>query len=195
MAKRTLKLLHKQRTTQKKSVYTKKHYESRDGILTYVWGPPLWHFLHTMSFNYPVEPSPKQKKQYANFVLSLQYILPCGKCRENLQNTFKKLPLEKKDLKGREAFSRYMYHLHEAVNVMLNKHSGLTYEDVRERYEHFRARCRNEGEKVVTEKGCVEPMNGVKSKCVLNIVPLDTKCKTMSIDERCKCKDGSSLSS
>ena len=109
------------------------------------------------------------------------------------------MPLTDKDLKGREAFSQYIYHLHESVNVMLNKHSGLTYEDVRERYEHFRARCRNEGEKVINdkakEKGCVEPMNGVKSKCVLNIVPLDTKCKTMSIDERCKCKDGSSLTS
>jgi hypothetical protein len=150
-----------------------------------------------MSFNYPVEPSQKQKKQYAQFILSLQHILPCGKCRENLKKTFKKMPIAEKDLKGREAFSRYMYNMHEAVNEMLNKHSGLTYEDVRERYEHFRARCRDIEKQDVTakERGCVEPMNGVKSKCVMNIVPLDTHCSTMSIDERCKCKDGSSLTS
>ena len=26
-------------------------------MLTAVWGPPLWHTLHTISFNYPIKPS------------------------------------------------------------------------------------------------------------------------------------------
>jgi hypothetical protein len=43
-------------------------------------------------------------------------------------------------MKNRESFSRYVYELHELVNKMLNKKSGLKYCDVRERYEHFRAR-------------------------------------------------------
>ena len=30
----------------------KKDYLSGDGMLTSVWGPSLWHYLHTMSFNY-----------------------------------------------------------------------------------------------------------------------------------------------
>jgi len=44
-------------------------------------------------------------------------------------------------MKSRETFSKYVYRLHEVVNTMLHKTSGLTYDDVRERYEHFRARC------------------------------------------------------
>ena len=53
----------------------------------------------------------------------------------------KSIPLNSKALKNRENFSRWMFRLHEQINKMLNKKSGLTYEQVRERYEHFRARC------------------------------------------------------
>jgi hypothetical protein len=73
---------------------------------------------------------------------------------------------------------------------MLNKVSGLSYEDVRERYEHFRARCVKDKntdtkDKNTHEKGCTEPLYGEKSKCLLKIVPLDTKCDTLEIDNKC----------
>jgi hypothetical protein len=143
-----------------------------------------------MSFNYPNEPTTKQKRDYRRFMESLQGILPCGKCRDNLVKNYRTLPLLQKDLKDRESFSRYVYNLHELVNTMLKKKSGLTYEIVRDRYEHFRARCREENAKKKvckkTEKGCVEPIYGVKSKCVINIVPLDDDCETLTVDERCK---------
>jgi len=178
--------------TKKRSVYNEAHFNSRDGMLTYIWGPPLWHFLHTMSFNYPLRPTAAQKRMHRRFIESLQGVLPCGKCRDNLVRNLQEHPLLERDLGGRDAFSKWMYELHETVNRMLGKKSGLTYEDVRERYEHFRARCR---EPISTcrktrknEKGCVEPVYGVKSKCVLNIVPLDTKCDTMTVDKRCQCK-------
>jgi len=65
---------------------------------------------------------------------------------------------------------------------MLNKKSGLSYNDVRERYEHFRARCKNDKIKdIKSEKGCIEPLNGKKKKCVLTIVPDDKKCATFSM--------------
>ena len=41
--------------------YTKQEYNSNSGMLTSVWGPSLWHFLHTVSFNYPVNPTKKDK--------------------------------------------------------------------------------------------------------------------------------------
>jgi len=180
----------------RKTVYTEEHYNSRDGMLTYIWGPPLWHFLHTMSFNYPIRPTAQQKRDYRRFMESLQGVLPCGKCRENLEKNYRMLPLLPKHLEGREAFSRYVYELHEVVNRMLHKDSGLTYDAVRDRYEHFRARCRKDKEEAkyvedrafhsFKEKGCIEPVYGVKSKCVLNIVPLDEPCKTLTVDSRCK---------
>jgi hypothetical protein len=178
-----------------RKVYNSSDYSSNDGMLTTVWGPGIWHYLHTMSFNYPVHPTPKDKLHYRNFVLELQYVLPCGKCRKNLANTFKQFPLTNSKMKSRETFSRYIYDLHEYVNRMLNKKSGLTYNDVRERYEHFRARCANplphhprkctKKNRTTAEKGCVVPLYGNKAKCVLQIVPQEVKCPTIQIDKRC----------
>ena len=194
--KRTLK----NRPTQK--VYEEKDYSSNDGMLTTVWGPGIWHYLHTMSFNYPVNPTASDKRHYREFVLNLQHVLPCGKCRKNLVKNFKKTPLTVSHMKSRETFSRYIYDLHETVNRMLDKKSGLTYDAVRERYEHFRARCAKPFEDMVAkckranrtrktigktgkDKGCVVPLYGNKAKCILQIVPQDVKCETLQIDQRC----------
>ena len=81
---------------------------------------------------------------------------------------------------------------------MLNKKSGLTYCDVRERYENFRSRCTlDEVKKKIMktkktkktkkgEKGCTEPFYGKKSKCVIKIVPKNKRVKTFQMDEKCK---------
>ena len=176
----------------KKRVFTKKQYNSGDGMLTSVWGPSMWHYLHTMSFNYPVEPSKENKHYYKEFVKNLQYTLPCKYCRINLKNNLKARPIKECHMKDRESFSRYIYELHELVNKMLNKKSGLKYCDVRERYEHFRSRCSNEKSKIFKfnktkkkEKGCTEPLYGKKAKCIIKIVPHEKKCKTLDIDNKC----------
>ena len=52
------------RKNMKKKNFTRKDYNSKDGMLTRVWGPSLWHVLHTISFNYPVEPTYKDKVNY-----------------------------------------------------------------------------------------------------------------------------------
>ena len=64
---------------------------------------------------------------------------------------------------------------------MLVKRSGLSYSDVRERYEHFRSRCHldpnnplekekeDETPDKKSELGCTEPVYGEKSKCILKI--------------------------
>jgi hypothetical protein len=128
--------------------FKKKDYYSGDGMLTTVWGPSMWHYLHTMSFNYPINPTLEDKKHYRDFMLNLQYVLPCKYCRQNLTKNYKAFPLRSSDMANRESFSRYVYKLHEMVNKMLKKKSGLTYCDVRERYEHFRSRCTDEKPKL-----------------------------------------------
>ena len=129
------------KTRARAYTFKKRDYDSGDGMLTSVWGPGMWHFLHTMSFNYPVVPTHQQQQQYRTFIIGLQHILPCKYCRINLRNNFKTFPLQMCHMKNRDTFSRYVYRLHEIVNKMLGKQSGLTYCDVRERYEHFRSRC------------------------------------------------------
>jgi hypothetical protein len=170
-------------------------------MVTKIWGPAFWHTLHTISFNYPVNPTEEDKKHYRDYILSLQFILPCKYCRQNLKTNFKNLPLNMCHMKNRDSFSRYIYELHELINKMLKKKSGLTYCDVRERYEHFRSRCTEEKPIIFKyepknnndantsekekEKGCTEPLYGKKSKCIIKIVPQDNKEQTMQIDEKC----------
>ncbi len=181
----------------KSRVYSTADYNSGDGMLTTTWGPAIWHYLHTMSFNYPVEPTMEDKKHYRDFVLSLQHVLPCKYCRMNLKTNLKELPLTMSCMKNRETFSRYIYDLHELVNKMLKKKSNLKYCDVRERYEHFRSRCTEEKGKIFTakeirkytrkngEKGCTEPLYGKKSKCIIKIVPKEEKGDTFQMDKKC----------
>ena len=176
----------------KKSVFIEKDFKSGDGMLTSVWGPSLWHSLHTISFNYPISPNYKDKIEYRKFILQLKHVLPCKYCRINFKENLKCLPLTMKQMESRYTFSKYMYDLHELINKMLKKKSNLTYNQVRERYEHFRARC-NKG-KVIRktrkkkENGCIDPLYGKKSKCVIKIVPQDTKCDTFQMNPKCETK-------
>tara|TARA_Y100000389_G_scaffold205125_1_gene263611 strand:+ start:13672 stop:14280 length:609 start_codon:yes stop_codon:yes gene_type:complete len=190
----------------KEGIYNKSEYNSGDGMLTTVWGPSIWHYLHIVSFNYPINPKQIEKQKYREIILNMKHTLPCKYCRDNLTKNFQRKPLLFKHMKNRETFSKYVYELHEIINKMLNKVSGLSYEDVRERYEHFRARCtldiskdkrntikvnkqkkskKTKKTKKAKEKGCTEPLYGKKAKCVIKIVPQEEKCNTLQIDRQC----------
>lgn len=189
------------RKTQKRA-FSKKDFYSGDGMLTTVWGPSMWHFLHTMSFNYPVSPTEEQKKDYMEFILNLRNVLPCKYCRMNLTNNLKSKPIKMCHMASRDTFSRFIYELHEIVNKMLGKKSGLAYCDVRERYEHFRSRCTQDMPKIFDfskieskkEKGCTEPLYGKKAKCVISIVPQEVKVPTFQVDDQCIKKRGEIIS-
>lgn len=181
----------------KKRTFGTKDFSSGDGMVTKIWGPIIWTALHTISFNYPVNPTEEDKVHYKDFIYSLRYVLPCKYCRINLTKNLKEKPLQMCHMKNRGTFSKYIYELHELVNKMLGKKSGLTYCDVRERYEHFRSRCTEEKPKIFNfkkvinktkkkkEKGCTEPLYGTKSKCVINIVPQEDKKATFQMDKKC----------
>lgn len=173
------------------NVFNEQDYNSNDGMLTYVWGPALWHSLHTMSFNYPVKPSKEQKQHYLNFFTDLKNVLPCKYCRDNYEKNLKIKPLSSTVLKNRENFSRWLYEMHELINTNLGKQSKLTYEEVKNRYEHFRSRCLIDPKKTKSkdetkEKGCTDSLYGIKSKCIINIVPKDSNTQTFKMDKKCK---------
>ena len=100
------------------------------------------------------------------------------------------MKLNKKVFKNRESLAKWVYDLHENVNKMLGKKSRLSYKDVRERYEHFRARCLNDQVKTKKEKGCTDSLYGMKGKCILNIVPKKLKLNSFQIDPKCKITRG-----
>ena len=167
------------KSKKSKIVYNKKDYSSGDGMLTTVWGPSLWHYLHVMSFNYPINPTKIQKKYYKQLLLNFQHTLPCKYCRINLTKNFKKFPLNDVIFENRNNFSRYIFNLHEQINKMLGKNSGLTYCEVRDNYEHFRSRCTIDKPKLFDytkkskEKGCTTPMYGKKSKITIILYTID----------------------
>ena len=80
------------------------------------------------------------------------------------------MPLTMKAMESRATFSKYIYDLHELVNKMLKKPSVISYEEVRDMYENFRARCNKKP--ADTEKGCTEPIyEGETPQAVIQLVP------------------------
>lgn len=171
------------------SDFTEADHNSGDGMITTVWGPMAWNFLHLISFNYPIKPTAQDKQQYTDFLLSLGKILPCRYCRDNFSKNLKSCNFSPNVFKDRETFSKFIYRLHNHVNETLGKTNKLTYLQVRNRYEHFRTRCIQDApQQKNKEKSCTSPLYGKKSKCVIHIVPTESNCESFKMDSRCVLK-------
>lgn len=153
-----------------------------------VWGPAFWHVLHVTSINFPAEPTEEQKADYAAFVQSLGDVLPCCDCRKNVRDLLAERPPE---VESRDAFARYIYWLHSEINARLGKPNPVTYEEMVQKYENFRARClAHEPKKKQKEKGCTVPLYGKKAQCILNVVDGRAPGATMKVSSECLLKKG-----
>lgn len=129
-----------------------------NGLITKIWGEPGWTFNHSITFGYPLEPNEEQKNKYKNYFISLGDVLPCRYCRESYQKfiTTGKTALTDEVLKNRNTLTKWFYLVHEAVNAKLEIDYGITYEDLIDKYESFRAKC---GTPSKTTKGCIAPLD------------------------------------
>ena len=95
-------------------------------MITKVWGPPTWFFLHSMAMAYPKkininDPVHEEiKKNTFNFLNSLGDVLPCPICG----NSYSKYILEpdfniSKHLDSRENLVLFIYKIHNKVNEKL----------------------------------------------------------------------------
>lgn len=147
-----------------------KEDNANNGLITKIWGPSLWIGLHCISFGYPINPTKEQKIEYMNFFKSVGDVLPCKYCRESYKNFLltgnTKLNLDV--MENRETLTKWLYLIHNAVNEKLEVNYGVSYENVVERYESYRASC----SKIKTnkfssysfktnesKKGCLNPLN------------------------------------
>jgi hypothetical protein len=162
-----------------------KHEDPEDanrdnGMITKVWGPPGWLFLHCITFGYPFKidttnPEHMQKQRdYRDFFTLIGKVFPCKYCRDSYQNFIKETPIEP-HLGSRDALCRWFYTIHNKVNEKLDVPAAdiPTFETIQKRYEDYRAKCKKtvaeeEAEKKV--KGCVIPADGTRRKCVLNVI-------------------------
>jgi len=175
-------------STSSNNIFNEDDLKSNDGMLTSIWGPMLWIFLHIISFNYPVQPTPEMQKNYKQFFDSLQFILPCSYCRDNLPHNYQATSYGPSVFENRFTLSRWVYNLHQHVNQMLHKSFTLSYEEIQQKYENFRARCGLQNKKNIKEKGCTQPIRGKKSKCILNIIPYTDSRHGLYINKQCLCK-------
>ena len=98
-----------------------------------IWGPHAWIFLHSITFDYPDNPTKEVKEKYKGFFESLQDILPCEKCRNHYKKNIKKYPLNEYVLKNRKNLIEWLIDLHNIINKMNGKPT-LSYKQVIKKY-------------------------------------------------------------
>ena len=173
------------------------------GMQTRVWGPAGWLFLHCIAQNYPWKPTPLQKNEYLMFFKTTGSVLPCRYCRESYQkyitgiDNWKKsakelenpdilseedssLILNISKLESRKTLVTWLYNLHNRINKKLGITQGPTLEEVCDKYESFRSKCIKSKKVVKPKKGCLDPMNGARKRCVVKVVNCDENGKLVS---------------
>ena len=151
-----------------------------NGMMTKVWGPAGWLFLHSVTFGYPYAYNPDNPKHigkpedYYNFFYYLGKVMPCRYCRESYQEFFQEDD-PAKHLKTRDDLVKWLYDLHNKVNHKLGvpKCEIPTLAQIQKQYESYRAKCKpttNEEREENQRKGCVVPADGTPRRSVLKVV-------------------------
>ena len=91
-----------------------------------IWGPQLWSVLHSITFNYPIEPSIEEINRYRAFLHSLKNVIPCDTCSFELIDYINSYPPR---LGSKQDFINWMIELHNHVNRKLDKRE-YTYSEV-----------------------------------------------------------------
>ena len=93
-----------------------------------IWGPHAWFFLETISMSYPLEPTEKEKINFKTFFYTLQYVIPCNKCRVNYNKHLKIYPLTDDVLDKRDNFFKWIVNMHNAVDPNKTRTLKETYD-------------------------------------------------------------------
>lgn len=161
-----------------------------NGMMTKVWGPTGWLFLHCVTFGYPYAINPSnpdhkyKKQQYKTFFQMIGYVLPCKYCRESYIEFAKQTPIDK-FLNTRKDLCKWLYIIHNKVNTKLGVPESTipTFQEVQQFYEQFRAKCKKTTEEERAknkEVGCVRPADGTPKRCLINVI----NCKEGDVTRR-----------
>lgn len=96
-----------------------------------VWGPSAWTFLHSITLNYPEQPSEKDKLQTKEFFESIGNVLPCPVCRHHYIQTIQEIPIQ---LNSKDDLVHWLIDIHNKVNQITNK-KEISYDEFHEIYK------------------------------------------------------------
>jgi len=105
---------------------------------TRYWGPDGWKLLHTITYNYPIEPCIDDIMNHKLFFYIIGDILPCKYCRISYKQYIKDLPPDN-FLNSRNDVFKWLYLIHNMINNKLRKQGHITfenpsYEEIYEKY-------------------------------------------------------------
>lgn len=86
-----------------------------------IWGPGAWIFLHSITFNYPINPTSKEKQEHYNFFKNLENIIPCEICKNHYKNNLQRFPLSNNVLSNKNNLIKWLIDIHNSVNQLNNK--------------------------------------------------------------------------
>lgn len=149
--------------------------DPNNGMMTKVWGPPGWFFLHSVAAGYPVDPTAfdiangnvrgSTAMHYRTAFENIGHVLPCKYCRNSYNQFITELPMTREVLSGRKALEQWLWKIHDMVNAKLGTKSE-SQGAVTSRYESYRAKCRKGA-----QTGCTIPLSGFKLKSCVVVYP------------------------
>jgi len=153
------------------------------GLMTRLWGPSGWLFLHCVTFGYPYKIDPtnpehlEKQNDYYRFFYYLGKVLPCKYCRNSYMDFLQKTNLLS-SLGTRKELTKWLYDIHNLVNDKLGVPSceRITFEELEEKYESYRASCKpltEEQRNINSTKGCIAPADGKSKRSVIKVVEYD----------------------
>jgi hypothetical protein len=98
-----------------------------------IWGPHGWFFLHSITMNYPENPTEIDKLNYKTFFNSLGKVLPCSICQNNFHKHTHLYNIDNA-LNSRKDLVIWLFNIHNEANKSLKK-KKITYEQFIEKYK------------------------------------------------------------
>ena len=98
-----------------------------------IWGKHAWIFLHSVSMNYPDNPSNNDRKNYKDFFENLRYVLPCEVCKKHFSQHIQSNSIVSA-LHSKKKLVEWVIEVHNQVNISLNKPT-MNYDQVIDLYK------------------------------------------------------------
>jgi hypothetical protein len=105
--------------------------------INYLWGNSAWTFLHYITFNYPINPSDNEKKNYKKLFKNLKYTLPCDECKIHYKKMIKFFPIDIY-LENRWSLIWWLFTIHSIINERLYKKIVYDFNDLLKIYNNFK---------------------------------------------------------